>query len=1131
MSISTPFIKRPVATTLLSCGLALVGIVAYFLLPVAPMPEVDFPAIVVQATLPGASPDTVSTSVTTPLERHLSGIAGVDEMTSQSSVGSSRVILVFDLSRDIHGAESDVESAIEAARVDLPSSLRQNPTYRAFNPADSPILILALTSSTLTTGQVYDAASTIIQQKLLQIEGVGDVQIGGSSLPAVRIDLNPQALFKYGIGLEDVRAAISAANANSPKGAIDDNAQRYQIYVNDTATAPAQYRSLIVAYRNGAAVRLGDIAEVTDGVEDVRNLGLADGERAVLMLIRKQPGANVIDTVDQVKAVLPQIQASIPAGINLILTNDRTQSIRGSVRDVETTLLIALLLVVTVVLVMLRNPRAAIVPAVAVPLSLIGTFAVMYALGFSLNNLSLMALTVATGFVVDDAIVVIENISRHLEAGAPRLQAALDGAGEVGFTVLSMSCSLIAVFVPILLMAGLVGRELREFAMTLAVSVVLSLIVSLTTTPMLCSRVLRSPPRLGRILSAFEHGFNALRGFYARTLAAAIRHPRVVMGTLLAVVFLNVYLFAIVPKGFFPEESSGALFGNVVADQSISFQAMQDKMRTIVDIVRRDPAVAHVVAFTGSGGGPGAGTANTGGLFTELKPLSVRKLSDAAVIARLRRELSGVTGARLFLQSAQDIRFGGRSGNAQYQYTLLSDDLGTLNTWAPKITEALQNNPALEDVSSDRQAAGLDVQLQINRATAARLGVNMSDIDNTLYDAFGQRQVSTIYQDMNQYHVVMEVAPQFWQSPETLNDIYVSTSGGALGGTQSTAAAPGAFQIASSGSSSAASSSSSSSSSSSAACGSSSTSTSGSSGTSSSSATQNNAAENYDQNQLTNSTGKASTGAALSTCEETMVPLSAFSSYGPGITPLAVNHQGPFVATTFSFNLPEGEPLGTAVAAINSTMRELHAPISIQGSFAGTAKVFQQTVAEEPLLVLASLVAVYIVLGVLYESLVQPITILSTLPSSGIGAVLALLLFGEPFTLIALIAVILLIGIVLKNAIMMVDVALETQRAGHERAEQAIHDACLLRFRPILMTTMAAMLGALPLAVLTGQGSEMRRPLGIAIVGGLFISQILTLYTTPIVYIYLDRFRSWTMRTFRRRQRLSSSPAAGAQTV
>ncbi|MHB8813530.1 MAG: efflux RND transporter permease subunit [Steroidobacteraceae bacterium] len=1131
MNISRPFVLRPVATTLLSCGLALVGLAAYFLLPVASMPTVDFPAIVVMAQLPGASPETVATSVTTPLERHLSAIAGVDEMTSESSEGGSRIILIFDLDRDIHGAESDVESAIEAARQDLPGSLRQNPTYRAFNPSDAPVLILALTSDTLPIGDLYDAASTVIQQKLLQLEGVGEVDISGSSLPAVRIDLNPQALFNYGIGLEDVRAAIAAANANAPKGAIDDPLHRYQIYVNDTATTPAQYRSLIIAYRKGAAVRLGDIATVGAGVEDVRNLGLADGQRAVLVVIRKQPGANVIDTVDAIKAVIPQIRESIPAGINLILTNDRTQSIRSSLHDVEVTLLIAMLLVVTVVVVMLRNPRAALVPAVAVPLSLIGTFGVMYLLGFSLNNLSLMALTVATGFVVDDAIVVIENITRHVEAGVPRMQAALDGAREVGFTVLAMSSALVAVFIPILLMGGLVGKVLREFAMTLAVTVVLSLIISLTTTPMLCGRILRPPAHLGRFLLAVEYGFNRLREFYGRTLADAIRHPRVVMVLLLGVVVLNFYLFAIVPKGFFPQQSSGALVGNVRADESISFQAMQGKMVQIAKTVAHDPAVAHVVAFTGGGGPGGGGATNSGFLFTELKPLAQRKLSDDAVIARLRRSLAGVTGARLFLQSAQDIRFGGRQGFAQYQYTLLSDDLQLLSSWAPKITEALDNNPALEDVSSDRQESGLDVRLQIDRATASRLGVDMSEVDNTLYDAFGQRLVSTIYQDMNQYHVVMEVDPRFWQSPETLKDIYVSTSGGALSGTASSAPAAGAFQVVSGSTSN-------SSSAGSTATSAATTKSAATAAATSATTATGSAAQNYQLNQLANSTGKASTGAALSTSQETMVPLSAFSKYGPGTTPLAVNHQGPFVAVTFSFNLPEGESLGTATAAINRTMQQLHVPISIHGEFAGTAKVFRQTITEEPLLILASLVAVYIVLGVLYESLTQPITILSTLPSSGVGAVLALLLSGQQFTLIALIAVILLIGIVLKNAIMMVDVALETQRhpptpegrrgTGGEAAE-AIHAACMLRFRPIMMTTLAAMFGALPLAIMTGQGSEMRQPLGIAIVGGLFISQILTLYTTPIVYIYLDRFHLWFKRTFRRSKRQRSSPASGAQ--
>jgi multidrug efflux pump len=1096
-----------VATTLLSIGLLLTGIISYFLLPVASMPEVDFPAVVVESQLPGASPETVATSVTTPLERHLSAIAGVEQMTSESALGNSRIVLIFDLSRDIHGAESDVEAAIDAARQDMPASLRSNPTYHSFNPADAPILILALTSNTLSMGQVYDAASTIIQQKLLQIEGVGELDIGGSSQPAVRIELNPLALFKYGIGLEDVRAATAAANADAPKGAIEGPEHRYQIYINDTATTPEQYRSLVIAYRNGAAVRLGDLATISEGVEDVRSLGLADGHRAVLLIVHKLPGANVIDVVNRIKSVLPQIRASIPGGINLILTNDLTDTIRTSVRDVEITLLLSVLLVVTVVVIMLRNPRAALVPAVAVPLSLAGTLAGIYLLGFSLNILSLMALTVSTGFVVDDAIVVIENISRHLEAGMPRAQAALQGAKEVGFTVLAMSSALIAVFLPILLMAGLVGRVLREFALTLALAVALSLVVSLTTTPMLCGHFLRPPAHLGRFLRAVERGFNALRDFYGRTLHTAIRHRRAVMLVLLGFVGLNFYLFAIVPKGFFPQQSLGSLVGFVHADESISFQAMQKKMRAIETVVRHDPAVDHVVAFTGGGGGT-----NMGFLFSQLKPLSLRKMTDDEVIARLRDDLSGVRGARLFLQSAQVIGFGGRQGSAQFQYTLLSDNLSALDQWTPKITEALKKNPALRDVDSDRQERGLDVRLHIDRATAARLGVNMTEIDNTLYDAFGQRQVSTIYKDMNQYHVVMEVAPQFWQSPQTLNDIYVSTSGGAMSGTAWSAAAPTAFQIKGSG-----------------AAASPPASPSSATGTSTGTgATNSSAAANYRLNQLTNSTGGASTGSALTTTQEPMMPLSAFSYYGPGLTPLAVNHQGPFVAATISFNLARGQTLGTALTAIERTMRELHVPVSVHGEFAGTAMIFRQTQLKEPLLILGSLLTVYIVLGILYESLTQPLTILSTLPSSGIGAIVALLLFGEQFTLIALIAVILLIGVVLKNAIMMVDVALVTQRAHGESASEAIHAACMLRFRPIMMTTLAAMFGALPLAIMTGQGSEMRRPLGIAIVGGLFISQILTLYTTPVVYIYLERFRAKLGSLWGRGSPALPAPGTGA---
>jgi multidrug efflux pump len=1080
VNLSRLFITRPVAITLLSCGLALAGLVAYFLLPVAPMPQVDFPAIVVYANLPGASPETVATSLTTPLERRLSSIAGIDQMTSQSTEGRSQIVLIFSLSRDIHGAESDVEAAIQAARQDMPAALRSNPGYWAYNPSEAPILILALTSRTRPIGQVYDAASTIIQQKILQVPGVGNIDIGGSSLPAIRIDLNPRQLFQYGIGLEDVRAAIAASNANSPKGALSFNARRYQIYVNDTSSEVGQYRRLIIAYRNGAPVRLGDVATITNGVENVRTLGLLDGERAVLMIIRKQPDANVIQTVDRIKALLPEIRASIPSGIHLVVTHDRTGSIRTSLHDVEITLLLAVLLVVSVVLVMLRNPRAALVPAVVVPLALIGTLAVIYLLGFSLNNFSMMALTVSTGFVVDDAIVVIENITRHIEAGEPRLRAALVGASEVGFTVLAMSLALIAVFTPIILMGGLVGRIFRQFALTLAVTVALSLIISLTTTPMLCGRLLRPHPKQGRLFRAVERAFNHTREFYDHTLTLALRHPRAVMLTLLAVVGLNFYLFAIVPKSFFPQQSSGNLSGFLVAGQSSSFQAMQQKLRYVVNVIKSDPNVEHVVGFTGGGFFGGSNTAH---MFITLKPLDERRLTDVQVIAELRRKLIGFTGARLYLQTASDIHSGGRQSYAEYQYTLLSDNLHVLDTWAPRIEKALKSSPLLRDVNSDQQAGGLDVQLQINRALAARYGLNLSQIDNTLYDAFGQRLVSTIYQDMNQYHVVMEVDPKFWNSPSTLKDLYVSTSGGALSGTEATMGAANNFQFAG--------------------------------------VTRSNAAQNYALNQIATSTGGVSTGSALSTAAETMVPLANFARYGPGLTPLSVNHQGPFVATTFSFNLPVGEPLGVATAAIERTLRDLDVPVAVHGEFAGNARVFRQTVEEEPLLILAALAAVYIVLGMLYESLAQPITILSTLPSSGVGAVLALLLFGEPFSLIALIGVILLIGVVLKNAIMMVDVALVAQREAKVDAARAIHEACLLRFRPIMMTTIAAMLGALPLALMSGQGSEMRRPLGIAVVGGLAISQILTLYTTPIVYVYLDRFRRWFVRTFTRRGALA----------
>jgi multidrug efflux pump len=1116
MSISAPFVRRPVATTLLTIGLALSGGVAFFLLPVSPLPSVDMPTIVVSASLPGASPQTVATSVTTPLERHLGTIAGVTEITSQSAVGSSSTVLQFDLSRNIDGAARDVEAAIQAARIDLPSSLRSNPTYRKLNPSDAPVMILALSSDTLTAGQIYDSASTILQQKLLQVQGIGDVTIGGSSLPAVRVELNPRALFKYGLGLEDVRAALSAANANSPKGALDVGGQRYQIYVNDTAKRAAEYQSLIVAYRTNSAIRLQDVATVTDGVENIRNLGLADGKPAVLLVLHRQPGANVIDVVDRIRALLPELQATIPASIRIIQTNDRTETIRASLRDVERTLLIAIVLVVLVVFATLRNVRAALVPSVAVPLSLIGTFGAMYLLGFSLDNLSLMALTVATGFVVDDAIVVLENISRHVEQGMPRVKAALLGVSEVGFTVLAMSLSLIAVFLPILLMGGIVGRTFREFALTLSVAILISLVVSLTTTPMMCAHVLRRQTgRQNRLMRALERGFDAMRDFYGRTLRVAVGVPRTVMIVLAITVALNVYLYTIIPKGFFPQQDTGTLTGNLRADQSISFQAMAQKLRSVMTIVQADPAVKDVVGFTGGGGGPGGAT-NTANIFVGLKPLSERKATSDRIIARLRAKLANITGVRLYLQAVQDIRAGARQSNSQYQYTILSDDLAELNLWTPKITEALKTVPELVDVNSDRQDNGLDVALNIDRDTAARLGINLSEIDNTLYDAFGQRQVSTIYNDMNQYHVVMEVDPGFWQSPETLKEVWVSTSGGSLSGTQATSGAASAFAPAATAGALSTSSTTGSNSA-----------TSAVDTTGSVSQAPASAAQNLALNQLTNSgRGGASTAASIATRAETTVPLAAFSSFGPKTTPLAINHQGPFVATTFSFNLPEGVSLSTGIAAIQRTMQAIHVPISVHGSFSGTAKVFQQSLSNEPWLILAAIVAVYVVLGILYESYVHPITILSTLPSVGVGAVIALLLFGSEFSLIALIGVILLIGIVKKNAIMMIDVALEHQRAHNVDARTAIYDACLLRFRPIMMTTLAALLGAVPLAVTTGSGAELRQPLGISIVGGLIFSQVLTLYTTPVVYIYLDRLRLWLRGVASRRPNPAIGPAA-----
>jgi multidrug efflux pump len=1067
VNLSGPFVRRPVATVLLTVGMALAGIGGFFLLPVAPLPQVEFPVISVSASLPGASPETMATSVATPLERRLGVISGVNEMTSSSSNGQTRVTLQFDLNRKIDAAAREVQAAINASRADLPATLRSNPTYRKINPADSPVIILALTSKILSPGQLYDQVSNLLQQKIAQVPGVGDVELGGATLPAVRVELLPFALNQYGVSTEDVRAALQASNANRPKGAIEGQGRRLQIYSGaNTANGglkAADYKNLIVAWRNGAAVRLSDVASVIDGVENTNALGLFNGEPAVIVLVTRQPGANVIETVDGVRALLPELRAQLPDGVTLDVATDSTNSIRASLHEIEVTLLISIALVVLVVGIFLRNWRATLIPAVATVVSLLGTFAVMYLMGFSLNNLSLMALTVATGFVVDDAIVVLENTSRHIEAGMDRFSAALLGAREVGFTVLSISLSLVAVFIPLLFMDGLMGRLFREFAVTLSVAVMISLLISLTTTPMMCAWLLKNKDQtdadqgvkkagfLAFVPRYLEAGFTRLQRSYEVSLDWALHSRKIVMVCLVAVIGLNVYLYTAVPKGFFPQQDSGRITGGIRADQSISFQAMQGKLKQLVDIIRVDPAVATVVGFTGGG------RAGGGFMFITLLPADQRTVSGQAVIARLRPLLANVTGVTLYLSPVQDLRGGGgRSSNSTYQYTLKSDNAADLKQWSARLAAQMARQPALVDVDSDQQENGVETMVTVDKDSAARLGITSRDVDNALYNGFGQRQVATVYSEINQYHVVMEVAPRYTRSPESLRDIYVPSRQPAS--TNTTTATAATISTAAS-------------------------------------------------NLVNPASRDQSTGQALSASPSTMVPLSAIATFSERARPSSVSHQDGELATTVSFNLVEGFTLIEGQAAVAQAEAEIAMPSNVRGSFQGAARSAEQSQSQQPLLILAALVVIYLVLGILYESLIHPITVISTLPSAGIGALLALLIFKLDFSLIALIGVFLLIGIVKKNAILIIDFAIEAQRARGLSAMEAVREACLLRFRPILMTTLAAALGALPLAIGFGEGAELRRPLGIAIIGGLIASQLLTLLTTPVVYVLLDKLR------------------------
>lgn len=1082
MNISALFIRRPVATTLLAIAILISGALAYFRLPVAPLPNIAFPVIVVQANMAGASPNIMASTVAEPLERRLGTIAGVEELTSISFVGSSMIVVEFALNRDINGAARDVEAAIQAARADLPTTLRSNPSYRQYNPADSPIMVLALTSDTLTKAQLYDSADSVIQQQLSQVSGVGQITLGGGALPSVRVELQPGKLNSYGIGLEDVRAAVAAANANSAKGHLDEGDQRYVVLSNDQISKAAPYRDLVVAYREGAPVLLRDVAQVNDSNENIRNAGLYNGESAVLVIVYPMPGSNVVNTVAQIRAVLPSVEATLPRNIHIGVAIDRSESVRASVGDTERTLFIAVLLVVGVVFIFLQSPRATLVPAVTLPLSIVGTFGPMYLLGYSIDNLSLMALTIGSGFVVDDAVVVLENIVRHLELGLSPKEAALKGSAEVGFTVISMSLSLIAVFLPILLMPGIVGLLFREFAVVLSVAILISLVISLTVTPAICAYVLsrnNAGHSRARWAGWVDAQFTRFKNAYSRSLAAVLDHSLLVILLLIGLLVANVFLFKLVPATFFPEQDTGILIGQIIADQSISFQAMEKKLAQLQEIVQKDPAVAAVAGFTGGR------SLNSANVFIELKPLAQRHATATEVVNRLRPKLNEVSGARLFLQAQQDLRIGGRQSAAEYQYTLTSDDSDALFAWTPKLVTALNKDRSqLLDVNSDLQQNGLQTYVNFHRATAARFGFSPNQIDNVLYDAFGQRTVSTIYNALNQYFVVMEVAPQYWQYPQTLSQIFMSTAAGNPLGTQQSQMPGGTVSGVTAASAVGA-----------------------ASGATSTNSLNSNAQANATTNSISNSKGGSSSGSADSTAAETMVPLPVLASYVNNHTSTQVNHQSGLVAATISFNLPADGSLSEAQAAIENASRAIGMPTSIHGAFAGAAQAYSQSMGTIPMLILAALGVVYIVLGVLYESSIHPLTILSTLPSAGIGATLALLIFGTPFSVIALIGIILLIGIVKKNGIMMVDVAIQFQRREGMPAKEAIHAAAVVRLRPIMMTTFAAVLGAVPLAIGIGQGASLRQPLGITVMGGLILSQVFTLYTTPVIYLYLDRLR------------------------